>query len=876
MESDERELGGPTAHHSGHPSAWSPERSGRHRPMVAILTHYIERTEGGYEQQLRRAFVATCLKHDFDCAFISGGPLDEPAPVLSHANELYDLVTEQYFDAAILISTGLCRYVGVDQFLDRFPKLRHLAICSLGLQAQNIPSVVSDNSVGMSDAVTHLICHHGRRNLAFLGARWQDADIDCRRETFLDVMRRHGLPVPPHRILDCWLEPTSAELAVRQLLEQDSSVDGIIAANDGAALGAENAILSHGLGVPDPIAVTGYDDLPMARFSEPSITTVSQEFDALASAAVENIATQLVGTRPPQISRVPTRLVLRQSCGCAIGTSELPLQHERRAYAERLRLETMYWYILDFATSISTAPTSNELESRVVRELSKILSGDCFVGLFTEPTHQHIRPILVGRASPSSEQLRMSAQFLSSLGDFGRPRALLVLGLATASQLLGVIGFESQRYVDYATIAYHIAGAWHVTQLREEIANQQMLAERQAAAERTKATTVLASGVAHDLNNALGPLISLSEIVCDEIIEHRATGQLLNPEIIDDIQTIRTSALRATETVKDLMTLGRLGRTRHEPFDLVRLTRSLVDAQNVALAKKHARPVNFILDASDPSIHILGSEPHIERAIGNVLRNALEAASPTGEVSVVISSIRVQQRTKLRESIPPGKYAAVIIVDSGPGIPENACARIFEPFFSTKRLGESSGSGLGLAIVHSIIKEHQGYVDVTSQLGDGARFTLYIPRTDAPASAQAYGAQVMRGSGCILVVDDDLTQLRTAKRVLSRLGYEVTTLNSGDAAFDLLSKHPANCAAGDSPGSPFDVIVLDLALNGEEDGLQLFNRIRTQYPKQKGILASGHAFVDYEEQIRAANIVWLPKPYTIESLALAIQRALEQ
>jgi DNA-binding LacI/PurR family transcriptional regulator len=272
------------------PRKWSPEASGRRRPMIAVLIHYIERTSGGYEQMLRTELATAFRQHDFDFTVICGAPIDDPGPDMFVTNELYRLVDEQHFDGAILVSTGLCRYIHPDRLLERLPKLRNLALSSIGLHLKGIPSVTSDAAFGMSAAVEHLIRIHGRRQLAFLGAQWHDADIERRREVFLDVTRTHGLEVPPHRLIDCWLEPTSGELAVIELLRQDPMVDAIVAGNDGAAMGAVAALKRLGRRVPQEISVTGFDDLPMALFADPSIATVSQRIDRMATLAVENIA----------------------------------------------------------------------------------------------------------------------------------------------------------------------------------------------------------------------------------------------------------------------------------------------------------------------------------------------------------------------------------------------------------------------------------------------------------------------------------------------------------------------------------------------------------------------------------------------------------
>jgi CheY-like chemotaxis protein len=280
---------------------------------------------------------------------------------------------------------------------------------------------------------------------------------------------------------------------------------------------------------------------------------------------------------------------------------------------------------------------------------------------------------------------------------------------------------------------------------------------------------------------------------------------------------------------------------------------------------------------------VAGSEAHVERAVTNVLKNAIEAVGDGGHVHVILSAVELRQTFSARESVPPGSYAVISVSDSGPGIDDASQRRIFEPFFSTKRLGESSGSGLGLAIVYGIVKEHQGYVDVSSQIGKGARFTLYFPRLDVVAAARSSVPPVTGDSARILVVDDDLTQLRTAKRVLTRCGYDVTTMASGARAYELMAMEaerrdrPEGVAAEQPRSyerSSYDLLIVDLALNEPLDGLQFFKKVRQLFPRQRGILASGHAFVDHEDEIRAANLVWLPKPYTMESLTTAIRTAL--
>ena len=867
--------------------------------MIAVLIHYIERSSGGYEQVLRRALIEACAARDLDLVVVCGSELDAPSPELRVHNQIYDLVDAEHFDGAIVVPAGICAYSGTEGLLSRLVNLKGMPLCSLGLALPDVPSIVADNGVGMRAVVEHLITHHGRRNLAFVGNEWDNVDCNQRRDVFLEVAHQHGLDVPQHRMLTCWLEPASAESAVLQLLENDPLLDAIVAVNDGSAMGVLHALQQRNLRVPEQIAITGFDNLPMAQLVQPSLTSVSQPLSEMATAAVECIVQQLAGQRPPLLTQLPSTLVVRNSCGCdSESTQALTLKEltetAHRAFEDSLHLEATYGQILEMARRFSLAADRAELERLVTEQLPRLHPQDCFIGLFADEARGRLRPILPQRLALDQARLPADASFLAHLGAADRTRALLVMGLAFRSELLGVVAFElGQTSFDYPAIRDHLASAWQVITLHEEVVRQTTLTERsqqerQAAADRSRAMSAMAGGVAHDLNNALGSLVSLSDVVSDEIDEHRRTGSPLNPETTDDLRAIKSSALRATETIKDLMTLGRIRRTRQEPFDMVRLIHTIVDEQKRKIAKLHAARIALNLEVSEPELIVTGSEAHVERAVRNILRNAEEAVNRDGSIDVSVSSLVLVQPRRGYESVPPGRYVVVSITDTGPGMGPESQKRLFEPFYSTKRLGESSGSGLGMAIVQSVVREHDGYVDVASELGQGARFTLFFPRSGTLPKVHESQAPVVAGSARILVVDDDLTQLRTAKRVLSRCGYDVTTLASGARAYELIETEAYRCSEiGQTSGrrmqvpnqdqprsSGFDLIILDLALNEEDDGLKVYDKIRALFPGQKGILASGHAFIDHEEQIRSSNLVWLPKPYTVESLTAAIRAAL--
>ena len=175
------------------------------------------------------------------------------------------------------------------------------------------------------------------------------------------------------------------------------------------------------------------------------------------------------------------------------------------------------------------------------------------------------------------------------------------------------------------------------------------------------------------------------------------------------------------------------------------------------------------------------------------------------------------------------------VADTGCGIPPANLERVFEPFFTNKHAGENSGSGLGLAIVHSVVKEHDGFIDVASRPGAGTTFTLYLPAGRAPQPRARAQPETPHRHARVLVIDDDATQLRTFRRILMQLGYEVETSASGLRACETFSQALATRQA------PFDLVLVDMLLGEALDGLQVIEQIQSMFPAQKAIIVSGHA-----------------------------------
>jgi CheY-like chemotaxis protein len=387
--------------------------------------------------------------------------------------------------------------------------------------------------------------------------------------------------------------------------------------------------------------------------------------------------------------------------------------------------------------------------------------------------------------------------------------------------------------------------------------------------------SVLAGGVAHDLNNSLGPLVMLPDVILGQLEDLRSGKLKDDRDLRLDVNTIKSSASRAAQTIKDLLMIGRPGPTAKKPLDLNEAVDHCMSAEPPRFLKNTSSQLSVKVDLDPAPLMVMASEPHMVRALGNLVRNAAEAVGGSGQIRVSTASVRLAEPVVRQEAIPAGDYAVVRVADTGQGISPEDIARIFQPFFSRKPRSDQSGSGLGLAIVHGVIKEHGGYISVESQGGRGTTFTLYFRRVHAPAEAAARPPPVLGGSARILVVDDEPAQLHSARRLLSRLGYEVDTLASGEAAFRVFSdaRRSANLAAVRG-SAPYDLVILDYALNEQKNGLETLERIRTLYPRQRGIMVSGHGRAEHEGRA-LARVPWLPKPYSADALAGIVRRTLD-
>ena len=412
------------------------------------------------------------------------------------------------------------------------------------------------------------------------------------------------------------------------------------------------------------------------------------------------------------------------------------------------------------------------------QELPLVPINDLFVAV-RSPEGQGLRPIIGirdGRSVEIPEASVDTTHFLQLVhGYFDRRMTALVLPLTFETKYLGAAVIVPQSGLGAcAMLREQISFALNTIELHEELAkrtalHERSVQERTAATARMETLSVIAGGVAHDLNSVLSPLVALPDVILSLVSQLGVDSLPEGQRLRGYVGTIKLAASRATETIRDLMTLGRQGRTSKMRLDLSCVAASCVDAESLLAQRLEGANVRVELDLSPQPLFVNASQYHIERAISNLIRNAVEAIGDRGTLTVRTAIARFDRPARGLEPVAPGEYALVGISDTGPGIPRELLNRVFEPFFTNKTLRDSSGSGLGLSIVRGVVKEHEGYIDVSSEQGRGTTFTLYFPLAQSSSTTVSgpcvSEAPVSAASESSAQAPDEPSPVSTGKRI---------------------------------------------------------------------------------------------------------------
>ncbi len=394
---------------------------------------------------------------------------------------------------------------------------------------------------------------------------------------------------------------------------------------------------------------------------------------------------------------------------------------------------------------------------------------------------------------------------------------------------------------------------------RDRLKTEHLKLEKQLhQAQKMEAIGMMAGGVAHDLNNILSGVISYPELLLLKLPP--------GDELREPIKAIRESGLRAAAVVTDLLTVARGVATVREVAGLNTLIREYLESPEAMHLKSFYPEVKISTKLEANLFNIECSPIHIKKCLMNLLTNAAEAIAGAGMITIATCNQKLNYLAGLEGiNIIPGHYVVLTVSDNGPGIPIEDQERIFEPFYTKKKMGRS-GTGLGLAVVWNTIQDHNGAIKVTSS-ENGTVFTLYFPavKTSVDEKKSPVAFNDLTGSGTILVVDDEPQQRDIAILMLSKLGYSVEAVASGEEAVEYLREQPV------------DLLFLDMLMEPGINGYQTYKQIIKFRPEQKAVIASG--FSENEDVKKARKIgasSFILKPYSLEQLGVVVRNEMRQ
>lgn len=370
--------------------------------------------------------------------------------------------------------------------------------------------------------------------------------------------------------------------------------------------------------------------------------------------------------------------------------------------------------------------------------------------------------------------------------------------------------------------------------------------------QRMEVLGAMAGGVAHDFNNLLMAMMGNVSILLHERDRD-------NPEFMR-LESIRQYIVSGSKLTKQLLGFAQGDTYSALPIDLNWIITDMI--KMFGRTHKELKIKSFL----EKNIWaVVADASQVEQVLMNLLVNASQALSGGGTIEILTRNIDISENQASLYLAASGRYVEIVVKDDGEGMAREVLDRIFEPFFST-RASESS-SGLGLTAVYGIVKNHGGFINVSSEPGRGSSFFIYFPASNERARRLSRPTgEVIRGSETVLLVDDEEIILKTAGSMLAKLGYKVILAESGHEAV-LRTKEM---------GDAIDLVIMDMIMP-EMDGVATFREMRRIIPGMKVLLSSGYSFgEDAHKLMESGNVGYIQKPFDIKELSIKVRDVLDK
>jgi len=393
-----------------------------------------------------------------------------------------------------------------------------------------------------------------------------------------------------------------------------------------------------------------------------------------------------------------------------------------------------------------------------------------------------------------------------------------------------------------------------VLAIETDITTRRHLEAQYLRAQRMESIGTLAGALAHDLNNVLTPIAMSIDLLRDGTRD---------PGSLEILETIETSVRHGADLVRQVLTFARGMEGRRTAVGVRQLVR------DIAQLTRESMPTTVAIDtdiAGDVA-SVIGEPSQLHQVLLNLVANARDAMPRGGALTLGARNVQIDERLPdMGPRARPGPFVALRVSDTGPGIPPEVEARLFEPFWTTKEVGQ--GAGLGLPTARAIVRSHGGFISLSSEVGHGATFTVHLPAAEVLESLAGEAASDLpRGRGeLVLLVDDEAVVRAITQQALEAVGYRVMAARDGAEAIAMYLARREDIA----------VVLTDVRMP-VMDGIATVQALRRINPEARIVAASGPSAGRSESALAEAGVRWfLPKPYAPEPLLRTLRAALDE
>ncbi len=523
---------------------------------------------------------------------------------------------------------------------------------------------------------------------------------------------------------------------------------------------------------------------------------------------------------------------------------ELELRVEERTRELMKSEETARFRLMEIETYYNMIPIGLAI---IDRELRYVRINERLAEMNGLPAAAHvgktIRELLPGMADPTEELAHRILQTGESLTD------IEFTGETAARP--GIRRTYRESWFPFKDSSGQVS---RVGIMVEDITQQRRLEEQLRQSQKMEAIGTLAGGIAHDFNNILAAIIGFAEMVEEDLPEDSRSKAR--------IRRVLNAASRGRDLVRQILAFSRKTEPTRESLSLSSIIEETVQLLRASLPT--TIEIDFTTKASKDMIH--ASPAEVQQILMNLATNAASAMrDKSGTITIGLVNIDFEPDSPiLDDDVEGGEYIQIVVTDTGTGMTPDIMKRVFEPFYTTKQVGE--GTGMGLAVVYGIVKNLKGTVTVESEPGAGSTFRVFLPVARAHKEPEDGEAQANpKGTERILFVDDEEMLAQWGKDALERLGYRVTAFTDSLEALRLFSADP----------SAFDLVIADQTMPGLT-GINLARKLLALRDTIPIILCTGHSDSVSPEKAHEAGIrEFLLKPLERKELSAAIRRVLD-